>query len=165
MPLGLIGIVLFALVVLFILFFPRSNKEVGDSYLAEVEQRLLILEERIAKPSNSEGAPAGAVYENQIQKLKQRIDLLEGSQSLRMRQLEKELQQIKKTGVARSGTRKKAAEPITPKATAKIHIVEKGDTVYSIGLKYGLKPGEVRRLNKLGKEAKIFPGQRLNVAK
>ena len=163
MPIGLIGIVLFALVVLFILFFPRGDKQAGESYLAAVEQRLLFLEEKTAAMESSEALSSNAGFEKQIQKLEQRIASLEGSHSLRMNQLENQLKRIKRSSGVSSTKKAAASAPL--KAAGKYHTVKKGETVYRIGLKYGLKPDEVRRLNKLGKDDKIFPGQRLIIAK
>lgn len=171
MPLGLIGIVLFALIILFILFFPKSGKDKTNGYLAEVEQRLLLLEEKTAilasaqmsSPSLSEG------FEERVQKLEQRMEILEGSLSLRMKQLEKKLKVLRTSSVTRTSKKtsaqKRTDKTIPKKKSGIYHTVKAGDTVYSIGLKYGLKPDEVRRLNKLGKDAKIFPGQKLHVSK
>jgi len=39
------------------------------------------------------------------------------------------------------------------------HIVEKGDTVWGIARKYGVKPDQIIELNKLQKPYTIFPGQ------
>jgi len=170
MPLGLIGIVLFALVVLFILFFHRSSKDKTNSYLAEVEQRLLLLEEKaVTSVSPETSSTLNEGFEKRVQKLEQRMDILEGSLSLRMKQLEKELKRLRKSVVTRPAKKpsaqKRADKTISKKVAGKYHTVKAGDTVYSIGLKYGLKPDELRRLNKLGKDAKIFPGQKLHVTK
>jgi LysM repeat protein len=46
-----------------------------------------------------------------------------------------------------------------PPETGTKHIVEKGDTVWGIARKYGVKPDDVIQLNKLVEPYTIFPGQ------
>ena len=43
------------------------------------------------------------------------------------------------------------------------HIVRKGETLYSIAFRYGKKPEDLARWNRLGSGSLIYPGQRLRL--
>ena len=45
----------------------------------------------------------------------------------------------------------------------RLHVVLKGENLYRISLRYGLKVEALRRLNKLESGAEIYPGQKLVV--
>ena len=47
----------------------------------------------------------------------------------------------------------------------KTHTVQKGETVYGISKKYGMKPSDLRKLNNLGEDDPVRPGQKLVVGK
>jgi len=47
----------------------------------------------------------------------------------------------------------------------KVHTVQKGETIYGISKKYGMKPDDLRKLNNLGAEDTVKPGQKLVVSK
>jgi membrane-bound lytic murein transglycosylase D len=55
--------------------------------------------------------------------------------------------------------------PKAAKAAPKIayHTVAKGDTLYSVGRKYGLKVDQLLKINHLPADTVIKPGQRLRV--
>ncbi len=57
---------------------------------------------------------------------------------------------------------KKVAKP-KAKSPSVHHTVKKGENLYRIGIKYGLKMDELRKLNKLGPDTSIYPGQKLRV--
>ncbi len=46
-----------------------------------------------------------------------------------------------------------------------IHIVKRGETIYSIGRKYQISPNKIIKLNQLKKSKKIKPGQKLKIPK
>jgi LysM repeat protein len=43
-------------------------------------------------------------------------------------------------------------------------VVESGDNLFRIGQKYGLSVDQLRKLNDLTADSKIFPGQKLKVS-
>jgi len=51
--------------------------------------------------------------------------------------------------------------PVREDAT--VHIVRKGETLYSIAFRYGKRPGELARWNRLGDGSLIYPGQTLRL--
>jgi LysM repeat protein len=44
---------------------------------------------------------------------------------------------------------------------AKVHVVQKGETIYGISRKYGIPADQLMKLNKLGPKDPIKPGQEL----
>ncbi len=60
---------------------------------------------------------------------------------------------------------KAAAKEKAPAASSgkKVHTVQKGETIYGISKKYGMKPADLRKLNNLGEEDTVKPGQKLIV--
>ncbi len=46
-----------------------------------------------------------------------------------------------------------------------VHVVKRGETVYSIGRKYHVSPTKILKLNRLKKSKKIKPGQKLKIPK
>jgi len=52
---------------------------------------------------------------------------------------------------------------VSSKPAGQYHVVQKGETLYSISKKYGLTVEELRRLNKFNKESLLQPGQRLSL--
>ena len=61
---------------------------------------------------------------------------------------------------------KTATAPIADQkeTKAKIHTVQKGETLYRIGRQYNLSVEQLRQYNKLDAKASIYPGQKLNVS-
>ena len=60
---------------------------------------------------------------------------------------------------ASSATMKPASQ-----AGGKYYVVQSGDTLYKISKEHGVSVDELRRLNKLGKDDNIYPGQKLLVS-
>jgi LysM repeat protein len=52
-------------------------------------------------------------------------------------------------------------EPENPVADKQYHTVGTNETLYSIGRRYGVTVGKIRRLNHLGSSSVIHPGQKL----
>ena len=51
-----------------------------------------------------------------------------------------------------------------PAAEGRHHMVRKGETLFSISQRYGLKVDELRRMNQLKPGDSIYPGQKLLIA-
>ena len=65
-----------------------------------------------------------------------------------------------------AGPTQTAAEPPAPAASENFlgtHTVQRGETLYAIGLAYGVNPWAIARVNRLENANLIFPGQRLGV--
>ncbi len=48
-------------------------------------------------------------------------------------------------------------------AKARVHVVRKGETLYKIAKRYGVQVSDLIALNKLGRAALIYPGQKLRI--
>ena len=66
---------------------------------------------------------------------------------------------VKATKIAKPAKQAEAAKP----AGAVYHVVQKGENLYRIALKYGLTVDELSKLNKLPPDASIQPNQKLLV--
>jgi len=120
---------------------PRQSKVIA------LEQRIAGLEKQIAelhgKISSSGQDPA----------LLQRVDALW-----------QKVEALEKQPTAEP----KAKSPTPPKPTAssqkKYHTVQKGETLYGISKKYGIKAEELRKLNNLPKDPLLRTGQKLLIS-
>ena len=118
------------------------------------QSRLTRLEESLAYTDRA-AEEAG----RQVVDLYRRLDLLA-----------RRVEALEKRPVAAAAEKPKpAAKDKKEKAAAasgkKTHTVQKGETVYAISKKYGMKPDELRKLNNLGENDPVKPGQKLVVSK
>ena len=49
-------------------------------------------------------------------------------------------------------------------ASAKVHVVKAGETLYQISRQYGLTVDQLKKINKMGSDVTIRPGQELKVS-
>lgn len=165
-PFGLIAVVIFALIVLFVLLFiPKNEKRIDMEPVQALETRLTHLEEAFDKyQSTIERISRLESTMEKKERLEKRLSRVEGSLLLKIKRVEKKINGLaqKKAETASKQTTKQAITPATQKTTKKkYHTVQKGETIYSICRKYSLEEEELRRLNKLSADATIHPGQKL----
>ncbi len=165
MPGGLIAVVVLALVVLFILFIPNSKKAETEKKIAFLQEKVDRLVERVGQLEEmGKGVLSQEILNQKTDPINNRLDRVEASLSMVTKQMEEKLAAIKtpakREAPSKEGVEKKAASPSAEKAA--FHIVQPGDTLYSISRQYNLKPDELKQLNKLSGE-QIFPGQKLQV--
>ncbi len=165
-PFGLIAVVVFALIVLFVLLFiPKNEKRIDMEQVQALETRLTHLEEAFDKYQGT--IERISRLESTMEKkdrLEKRLSRVEGSLLLKMKRVEKKINELaqKKAETASKQTTKQSVTPSAQETTKKkYHTVQKGETIYSICRKYGLEEEELRRLNKLSADATIHPGQKL----
>ena len=165
-PFGLIAVVIFALIVLFVLLFiPKNEKRIDMEQVQALGTRLTHLEEAFDKYQGT----IERIFrlESTMEKkdrLEKRLNRIEGSLLLKIKRVEKKINELnqKKAKTTSKQTTKQAVTPAIQKtAKKKNHTVQKGETIYSICRKYGLEEEELRRLNKLSADATIHPGQKL----
>jgi membrane-bound lytic murein transglycosylase D len=118
-----------------------------------MEQKIVALErQQAALQARLPAEGAEAALTGKVDTLAQRIEALE-----------------KRPVAAVADKPKAAAKEKKEKAVApsgkKTHTVQKGETVYGISKKYGMKPADLRKLNNLGDEDPVKPGQKLVVGK
>ena len=164
-PLGWIGAVLAVVVVLIFIVGPGWRDSGTAKKIQALEERVLLQEEQLARVE-ALGDLVKNIDENnkKIELNKKRFEIFEISASRRMEYLAKELSDIRdgSAGVKQTKAVKKAPEKSLPKTENILyHQVRAGDTLYAIGRKYGLTIDKLLQINKLSRNSKIYPGQKL----
>ncbi len=156
------------LLALIYIFLPMGQGSREQTRLKTLEDRLDQVEKRMLK---LEGLGERVVNLEKILKdngtLEKQLARLEASLARRMDQVDKELIQMRKK-VAAGGSKNVGTQPVAPQtkaaaASTTYHIVKKGDTLYSIGRRYGLSIDRLKKINKLDNNSVIYTGQKLSV--
>ncbi len=132
----------------------REEARLLGMKLSSLEQKVVVLEKQQAELQAripAEGTESVSSLAGKIDTLAQRVETLEKKPVAVVPEKPKPAQVEKAAAAAPSAK--------------KIHTVQKGDTVYRISKKYGITPAELRKLNKLGEEDPVHPGQKLVVSK
>lgn len=169
-----------------ILILPRVQPSGGEEQLLALETRVEALEQQLTK-FDSVDENVSRIWEQakSFEQFKERFERTDASTSLRMDHLatslsavQKRVESLEKGGAktaasapaktATSAPKTPQTAPVAPSspkgvASAKYHTIAKGDTLYSVGRKYGLKVDELLKINQLPKDTVIKPGQRLRV--
>ncbi|MDJ0780644.1 MAG: LysM peptidoglycan-binding domain-containing protein [Desulfosarcinaceae bacterium] len=172
-----------------ILILPRVQPSGGEEQLLALETRIEALEQQLAK-FDSVDENVSRIWEQakSFEQFKERFERTDASTSLRMDHLATSLSAVQKrvekleksraatvaprptestakTSATASSGAVQPAKPTASKAAtpATFHTIVKGDTLYSVGRKYGLKVDELLRINNLPADTVIKPGQRLRV--
>ena len=164
LPMVVVGVGLLLLVVFFVIFnTDKGNTDVGNQ-VSLIEKRLRQIEDRLNNLELNSGI--GKQIEEQNSKLAEvdaKISRIEASAALRMDQLSSEMNRMqKRMSASRSTSTARSSQ--TP-SKAKYHQVRAGETLYSIGKRYGLSPEALIQLNKMKPGTVIYPGQKLVVRK
>lgn len=182
-PFVLIGIGLVLVVAAFFMFFPRGGESDALLDADGLSDRLQQIEDRI-------GAMETAMKELSFQKedmelVKKavlRFDETDASMSARIQSLAEDLASLQKEmeGINKplpASPKTSAEAPAAPKTSAEASVAQKtetapqaayhevssGDTLYSIGRRYGVSVDEIRKLNGLSAQDAIHPGQKLKL--
>ena len=149
-----------ALVVLIVIFVVsisgRDNTDV-DNQIASIEKRLRQTEDRLNNLElNTGGGKQIEEQNSKLEELNAKMSRLEASVALRMDQIAAEMNRMQKrassTSTPTSSDRAKqtvSSKPAQTTSKLKYHQVRTGDTLYSIGKRYGLKLDELLRLNNI----------------
>ncbi|MDJ0722036.1 MAG: LysM domain-containing protein, partial [Desulfobacterales bacterium] len=98
------------------------------------------------------------------QDLGQRFDALERKLEGRLNQMQAALTQLERKPPPAPPQPKAKPAKTPPKPTTRVHTVQKGETLYQISRKYGMRVDDIRKLNGIGQDFKIYPGQKIKVA-
>jgi LysM repeat protein len=162
--------------VIVVLMFLSSPKSTEKDQLKGIETRLKQIEEKLAK---LEWIDAGMARLDRKEKdfaaLAERMTQVESSMNRRIDQLGKEA--VKPAAKQEPATAKTESAPPRPEAApaksapaspkaekdskAKVHVVEKGETLYGISRRYGIPAEQLFKLNQLSPKDPIRPGQKL----
>jgi len=160
---GVLVIVVLSIIVLFKIQNLAEKKQLLtlESKLEQMERSLAGFDE-IEKQLGLFATPrdkAGLIAE--------RIDMLESDINSKFDQIIKELQRLELSSAQQKAPRPETTQP--PEAgkqdiKPQVHNVQAGETIYRISRRYGLTVEQLRNFNKLGPNAKIYPGQELKLA-
>ncbi len=169
------GILLVAVIVI-LMFLSGAPKTAERDLIKGLETRLKAIEEKFAKLEWIDTGMARLERkEKEIASISERMAQLEGTLSKKVDQLSKDMTKPApkppEPSVARTegavqkpeaATQKPAAPAKAEKdAKARVHEVQKGETIYGISRKYGIPADQLLKLNKLGPNDPIKPGQQL----
>jgi len=136
-----IGVGLIGLVILIVILLPRT----GDY---ELERKINSLDARLNQVEMSF---------NRLIWIEARLDQMEE----KIKEFTVMMDTLEKFGKSSPQPTAKSPEAV---AKARYHRVRAGETLYGISRRYGLTIEELRRLNKLPREATIYPDQKLLIS-
>jgi LysM repeat protein len=161
--LGGVGLIIL-IAILFAFLFKGGGVSEGDlesitNGLDQIEKRLGQLEEIETKTMK---------FEKQIEELQNSISELKHfktSTEKNLGDLSQKIEQNLEKITTTMGQQKKSGTLVSESSvkSGQYHMVKKGDTLYRISQRYGLKVDELRRMNNLKPSDEIYPGQRLLV--
>ena len=155
------------LMVLSIVLIVRTYSLAEKTQMLALESRLEQLEARLGSMESEGGLSSTGGSENPLILLTERLDQLEASLTARIESMANQIQSTSHSSAPAATV--ETQTPTVPiadqKATkAKIHTVQKGETLYRISRQYNLSVEQLRQYNKLDPKASIYPGQKLNVS-
>jgi LysM repeat protein len=171
------GVLLIAVIVL-LMFLSGAPKTAERDLIKGMEARLKGIEEKLAKLEWIDTGMARLERkEKEIGSINERMAQLEGALTRKVDQLSKEMTKPAPKPPEPAAPKAEPAAPkpdvAAPKAAApakaekdtraKLHAVQRGETIYGISRKYGITAEQLMKLNKLGPKDAIKPGQQLVV--
>ncbi|MGA7145580.1 MAG: LysM peptidoglycan-binding domain-containing protein [Desulfobacterales bacterium] len=166
-PLSKLGIGFLILLILFLLLFARNKMARFENRLNALEDRVKSVEEKGQKLEAMRYGMAQIGEQSQsVEQLKTRFDRSEKTLTARMDQISKEFgklkQQVLKAGV-RKTTSSKTVKISERTLKNRYHVVKSGETLYTIGRRYGVTVKQLQKINKLSGGSVIHPGQKLKI--
>jgi LysM repeat protein len=128
-------------------------------HLDDIEFRLGNLEQ-----ANSGGESITTLRENH-ENLSRQFQALEAKLGQSLNQINGQLASLEKSQQPAAKPAATAPAKKTAKvAPAKVHVVKAGETLYQISRQYGLTVDQLKKINKMGTDVTIRPGQELKVS-
>ena len=169
-----IGIGILVLVVLIISLRSGSGDGPTAQKVADLERRLDDLEFRIAEAEALRGRLDLLESNGQdVGEVGRRVAQFEESVVDHLNQLDRKLATLEKNkanAAAKPSTPASGSEKTVKKAAAskpapktRTHVVQSGETLYSIGRKYDASIDAIRKLNRIDADFTIHPGQKIQV--
>ena len=163
---GGIGLVIIVILLVMVLFGPSDG--VDRKQIQALEARVQGLEQKLA----ARGAVDQALNriennEKEIHLFMERVDRFEGTVSTQIDQIIKELGVLHQKTGSEPAPKASSPQPVAKSPAEKkieVHQVKAGETLYSIGRRYGLTVDQLRAYNNIGKAATIRPGQKLKLS-
>jgi LysM repeat protein len=170
------GAILLVAVIVILMFISGSPKTAEKDLIKSIETRLKAIEEKLVKLDWIDTGMARLDRkEKEFAAFSERVTQLEGSLSKKIEQLSKDMAKPPpkptepSAAKPESAVHKSDAAPQKSSAPAKVekdvkprvHAVQKGETIYGISRKYGIPADQLMKLNKIGPNDPIKPGQQL----
>lgn len=179
-PIVIAGAGLLVAVIVALMFMSGSPRSGEKDQIKSIESRLKSIEEKLAK---MEWIDTGLARldrkEKEIASISEHMVQLETMLNKKIDQLSKDAAKAPSKTAESPAPRADTASPKTDAAAAKpavapgksdknvkakVHVVQKGETIYGISRKYGIPADQLLKLNKLGPKDTIKPGQQLVLA-
>ncbi|MFO7964732.1 MAG: LysM domain-containing protein [Desulfobacterales bacterium] len=171
---GAIGLVVILLGYFFL--FAPGGSDVERNELTQLKNRIVALEDEILRLQNTMAIDTAENAEVPTDQNRRRIDVLESMVTAKTDKLQKDVETLalslkdldsKMNSVAQSAdaSAKSASGAASSSESITYYTVKKGDNLFRIALKYGLKESELMALNGLKKTSIIHPGDKLRVSK
>ena len=159
---GFLVLIIFGIAIL-----SRTQDLAEYDQLKALESRLEQLEHRlpggdIATPRS----PDAPDPEKRFEQLDARLERLEANINSKMDHIIKTLERRKEPPAQPPAPAAKAPQPEKKEEKAaqpKTHKVQAGETLYRISQRHGITVDQLRKINNLGPNAKIYPGQELRL--
>ena len=157
------GVVALVVILGFSMYGTSSQNDALSEEVALLNKRLEDIEFRIGNLEQlSSGNESLGTLKNNTDMLAQQFQALETKLGRNLNQINDKLAALEKNQKAappKTATPPKSAK----KASPKIHVVKAGETLYQISRKYGLSVEQLKKLNGMGNDVTIRPGQELVV--
>lgn len=157
------GVVALVVILGFSMYGTSSQNDALSEEVALLNKRLEDIEFRIGNLEQvSSGNESLGTLKNNTDMLAQQFQALETKLGQNLNQINDKLAALEKN---QKETPQKTATPpkSAKKASPKIHVVKAGETLYQISRKYGLSVEQLKKLNGMGNDVTIRPGQELVV--
>jgi LysM repeat protein len=160
-----LGVGFLILLILLLSLLARNKIAKLGNRIDALENRVKTVEEKGQKlDAMSYGMAKIGEQSESVAQLKARLDRSEQALTSRMEQISKDFEKFKQQMLAaglQKSTSSKTAK--VSKSTAKnhYHIVKTGETLYTIGRRYGVTVKELKKINRLNDKSVIRPGQKL----
>lgn len=170
------GAILLVAVIVILMFISGSPKTAEKDLIKGIETRLKAIEEKLAKLDWIDTGMARLDRkEKEFAAISERVTQLEGTLSKKIEQLSKDMVKPPPKPTEPSAAKPESAVPKPDAAPQKssvpakvekdvkprVHAVQKGETIYGISRKYGIPADQLMKLNKIGPNDPIQPGQQL----
>jgi LysM repeat protein len=162
---GAAGLVVVAIVAWLLL--SGGNRAVEHGTVQQLEQRLTQMEEKLAKLEwLDQGLARLDKQEKSHDALVAKIDRIEEALRQQSALIDKKIRLLGTKPPAPGASAKKTTAKTgeTKSAPAEIYVVKSGDNLFRISRQYGVSVDQLRKLNNLTADSRIFPGQKLKVS-
>ncbi len=157
------GLGLLILVLAFVIFGNGSDRQALAKRMETLEKRLDDMEFRLANLVQSAAGNDLDSLHKANQDLGRRFDALERKLEGRLNQINTALTRLQKKPPPAPPKPAAPSVQAPAKPKTRLHTVQKGETLYQISRKYGLSVDNLRKLNGIDQDFKIYPGQKIKV--